>query len=67
MHMFVVQAQRIACLARQSSRVLVLADQGIPPPRRLRQRSRLNVKQTIQTITILTQSTSQHYNPKCSK
>ena len=64
MHMFVVQAQRIACLARQSCRVLVLDDQRIPPPRRLRQRSRLNVKQAMQTITKLLKQASQHINHK---
>ena len=56
-----MQAQGIACLARQSSRVLVLDDQRIPPPRRLRQRSRLNIKQATQTITTPTQTSSQHY------
>ena len=56
-----MQAQGVACLARQSSRVLVLDDQSTPPPRRLRQRSRLNVKQAKQTITTLTQASAQHY------
>jgi hypothetical protein len=59
-----VQAQGVACLARQSCRVLVLDDQRIPPPRRLRQRSRLNVKQAMQTITKLLKQASQHINHK---
>ena len=67
MHIYGLQAQRVACLARQSSRILVLADQSIPPPRRLRQRSRLNVKQAIQTITKLLKQASQHINHKHHK
>ena len=51
----------VACLAPQSSRSLVPAVQSIPLPRRLRQRSRLNVKQATQTITTPTQASSQHY------
>ena len=46
MHMFVVQAQRIACLARQSDLALVLQFQQTLLPRYIRQRSRLINKQT---------------------
>ena len=47
-----VHGQRIACLAQQSSRGLAPVVQSIPPPRKSRQRSRLNVvKQTRHIIT----------------
>jgi len=58
-----VQAQRVACLARQSSRGLALDDQQTPPPRWFRQRSRLidnqtntNNHQTTQVIFTTQQS-----------
>ena len=62
MHMFVVQAQRIACLARQSDIALVLQFQQTLLPRYIRQRSRLINKQTMQTITNLYKQSSQHNN-----
>ena len=60
MHMFVVQAQRIACLAWQSDLALVLQFQQTLLPRYIRQRSRLINKQTMQTITKLYKQSSQH-------
>ena len=60
MHMFVVQAQRIACLAWQSDLALVLQIQQTLLPRYIRQRSRLINKQTMQTITKLYKQSSQH-------
>ena len=62
MHMFVVQAQRIACLAWQSDLALVLQFQQTLLPRYIRQRSRLINKQTMQTITKLYKQSSQHNN-----
>ena len=60
MHMLVVQAQRIACLAWQSDLALVLQIQQTLLPRYIRQRSRLISKQTMQTITKLYKQPSQH-------
>jgi hypothetical protein len=60
MHMLVVQAQRIACLAWQSDLALVLQIQQTLLPRYIRQRSRLINKQTMQTITKLYKQSSQH-------
>ena len=60
MHMLVVQAQRIACLAWQSDLALVLQMQQTLLPRYIRQRSRLINKQTMQTITKLYKQSSQH-------
>ena len=62
MHMLVVQAQRIACLAWQSDLALVLQIQQTLLPRYIRQRSRLISKQTMQTITKLYKQSSQHNN-----
>ena len=62
MHMLVVQAQRIACLAWQSDLALVLQLQQTLLPRYIRQRSRLINKQTMQTITNLYKQSSQHNN-----
>ena len=59
MHIFGVQAQRVACLAQQSSRGLAPIVQSTPPPRKSRQRSRLNDTQAIQTVTTLL---NQHHN-----
>ena len=67
MHMLVVQAQRIACLAWQSDLALVLQIQQTLLPRYIRQRSRLINKQTIQTITKLLKQSSQHNNHKHHK
>ena len=64
MHMLVVQAQRIACLAWQSDLALVLQIQQTLLPRYIRQRSRLINKQTMQTITKLYKQSSQHNNHK---
>ena len=60
MHMLVVQAQRIACLAWQSDLALVLQIQQTLLPRYFRQRSRLINKQTMQTITKLYKQSTQH-------
>jgi hypothetical protein len=54
MHMLVVQAQRIACLAWQSDLALVLQIQQTLLPRYIRQRSRLINKQTMQQSLIYT-------------
>ena len=62
MHMLVVQAQRIACLAWQSDLALVLQIQQTLLPRYIRQRSRLINKQTMQTITKLYKQSSQQNN-----
>ena len=62
MHMLVVQAQGIACLAWQSDLALVLQIQQTLLPRYIRQRSRLINKQTMQTITKLYKQSSQHNN-----
>ena len=67
MHMFVVQAQRIACLAWQSDLALVLQFQQTLLPRYIRQRFRLINKQTMQTITKLYKQSSQHNNHKHHK
>ena len=60
MHMLVVQAPRIACLAWQSDLALVLQIQQTLLPRYIRQRSRLINKQTMQPITKLYKQSSQH-------
>ena len=60
MHMLVVQAQRIACLAWQSDLALVLQIQQTLLPRYIRQRSHLINKQTMQTITKLYKQSTQH-------
>ena len=62
MHMFVVQAQRIACLAWQSDLALVLQFQQTLLPRYIRQCFRLINKQTMQTITKIYKKSSQHNN-----
>ena len=62
MHMLVVQAQRIACLAWQSDLALVLQIQQTLLPRYIRQRYRLINKQTMPTITKLYKQSTQH-NP----
>ena len=62
MQVFVVQAQRIACLAWQSDLALVLQFQQTLLPRYIRQRFRLINKQTMQTITKLYKQSSQHNN-----
>ena len=64
MHMLVVQAQRIACLAWQSDLALVLQIQQTLLPRYIRQRSRLINKQTMQTITKLYKQSAQPNNHK---
>ena len=67
MHIFGVQAQRVACLARQSVLGLDLQNQQTLLPRDIRQRSRLINKQTMQTITNLYKQSPQHLNHKHHK